>query len=64
MGGASGEPRARGTLEDDVFGAFCPGPRVAAAGAATGPLAGLKFAAKDNFDVAGHMTGARNPDWA
>ena len=49
---------------DDRFGAFCPGPRVAVAGAAAGPLAGLAFAAKDNFDVAGHVTGAGNPDWA
>jgi amidase len=26
-------------------------------------LAGLTFAAKDNFDVAGHITGAGSPDW-
>jgi amidase len=32
--------------------------------AATGPLAGLTFAAKDLFDVAGHPTGGGNPDWA
>jgi amidase len=48
---------------DDPFGAFCEGPRVYARGAASGPLAGLRFAAKDNFDVAGHVTGAGNPDW-
>ena len=29
-----------------------------------GPLAGLTFAAKDLFDVAGHPTGGGNPDWA
>ncbi|MDF2231728.1 amidase [Albimonas sp. CAU 1670] len=34
------------------------------AGAAEGPLAGLSFAAKDLFDVAGRVTGAGNPDWA
>ena len=34
------------------------------AGAASGPLAGLTFAAKDLFDVAGHPTGGGNPDWA
>jgi amidase len=34
------------------------------AGAAGGPLAGLTFAAKDLFDVAGHPTGGGNPDWA
>ena len=28
-----------------------------------GPLAGLTFAAKDLFDVAGHTTGAGNPTW-
>jgi amidase len=33
------------------------------AGAAHGPLAGLTFAAKDLFDVAGHPTGGGNPDW-
>jgi amidase len=32
-------------------------------GAAVGPLAGLKFAAKDLFDIEGHVTGAGNPDW-
>src|ERR1700722_19681592 len=31
---------------------------------ATGPLAGLRFAAKDLFDAAGQPTGAGNPDWA
>jgi amidase len=34
------------------------------AGASSGPLAGLTFAAKDLFDVAGHPTGGGNPDWA
>ncbi|PYM12943.1 MAG: amidase [Candidatus Rokuibacteriota bacterium] len=43
---------------------FVPGPRVRIAGASTGPLAGLTFAAKDLFDVAGHPTGGGNPDWA
>ena len=33
-------------------------------GAPGGPLAGLTFAAKDLFDVAGHPTGGGNPDWA
>src|SRR5438445_3622587 len=32
-------------------------------GAPAGPLAGLTFAAKDLFDIAGHVTGAGNPDW-
>jgi amidase len=32
-------------------------------GTASGPLAGLKFAVKDIFDVEGTITGAGNPDW-
>jgi amidase len=43
---------------------FVPGPPVRIAGAPDGPLAGLTFAAKDLFDVAGHPTGGGNPDWA
>ncbi|ONG53173.1 glutamyl-tRNA amidotransferase [Pseudoroseomonas deserti] len=43
--------------------AFIPGPRLTLPGAGAGPLAGLSFAAKDLFDVAGHPTGAGNPDW-
>jgi amidase len=42
---------------------FRPGPQVFIAGAATGPLAGLRFAAKDLFDVAGFVTGGGNPSW-
>lgn len=33
-------------------------------GAATGPLAGKTFGAKDLYDVAGHVTGYGNPAWA
>lgn len=33
-------------------------------GSGHGPLAGLKFAAKDLFDVKGEITGIGNPDWA
>jgi amidase len=43
---------------------FVPGSSVRIAGASSGPLAGLTFAAKDLFDVAGHPTGGGNPDWA
>jgi amidase len=43
---------------------FVPGPALRIAGAPGGPLAGLTFAAKDLFDVAGHPTGGGNPDWA
>lgn len=48
----------------DAFGAFVPGAPVHATGAASGPLAGHGFAAKDLFDVAGLVTGCGNPDWA
>jgi amidase len=49
---------------DDALGAFVKGPRVVLPGAASGPLAGWTFAAKDLFDVQGHVTGCGNPDWA
>lgn len=41
-----------------------PGERVTLPGTAEGPLQGLRFAAKDLFDVAGHVTTYGNPDWA
>ncbi|HEY8545403.1 MAG TPA: amidase family protein, partial [Acidimicrobiales bacterium] len=47
----------------DTAGAFV-GPALRIAGAPTGPLAGLTFAAKDLIDVAGVTTGAGNPEWA
>ena len=43
---------------------FVPGPPLRIAGASRGPLAGLTFAAKDLFDVAGSPTGGGTPDWA
>ena len=48
---------------DDHVGAWTPHGRFVIEGAAIGPLAGLTFAAKDLFDVAGHPTGAGNPAW-
>src|SRR5438270_1898383 len=48
----------------DDIGAFVPGQKFRIEGRAGGPLAGLSFAAKDLFDVAGHPTGGGNPDWA
>jgi amidase len=51
-------------MPDDDLGAFVPGPRLHIEGRTGGPLAGLTFAAKDLFDVAGHPTGGGNPDWA
>jgi len=47
-----------------VTSPFVPGTSIHIAGASGGPLAGLTFAAKDLFDVAGHPTGGGNPDWA
>jgi amidase len=48
---------------DDRLNAFCPDSRAYLQGADEGPLAGLTFAAKDIFDVKGHVTGGGNPDW-
>ena len=48
---------------DDQVGAWVPHGRFVLPGAAEGPLRGLSFAAKDVFDVAGHPTGAGNPQW-
>jgi amidase len=47
-------------MTDSAF-AFMPYPPVAVAHAASGPLAGYRFAAKDLFDVAGYPTGGGNP---
>jgi amidase len=55
------------TIEPHVIGdpveGWVPGGRFTVHGSATGPLAGLTFAAKDLFDIAGHRTGAGNPTW-
>ncbi|HML09826.1 MAG TPA: amidase [Stellaceae bacterium] len=48
----------------DDLGAFVAGERFRIEGKPDGPLARLTFAAKDLFDVAGHVTGGGNPDWA
>lgn len=48
---------------DDTVGAWVPHGRFRLDGAPAGPLAGLTFAAKDVYDVAGHPTGAGNPVW-
>jgi amidase len=47
----------------DPLNAFIPHDAVSLAGAREGPLKGLSFAAKDIFDIAGHVTGCGNPDW-
>jgi len=47
----------------DPYNAFCQHTHVDLAGAADGPLAGLTFAIKDVFHVAGHKTGFGSPEW-
>lgn len=48
----------------DTVGAFVPGGIFTIEARKQGPLSGLTFAAKDLFDIAGHVTGAGNPTWA
>lgn len=48
-------------LINDTAHAFLPYPDAPAEHAATGPLTGLCFAAKDLFDVAGYPTGGGQP---
>ncbi|MFC5355508.1 amidase [Azospirillum himalayense] len=50
-------------MPNDPLNAFVPYGRTEVAGAADGPLAGLRFAVKDLFHIAGLPTGAGNPDW-
>jgi len=50
-------------IYEDPSGAFCRDTHVTMKGSGQGPLAGLTFAAKDVFDIAGHRTGYGNPDW-
>ncbi len=48
-------------LDDDPAHAFVPYPPAAVPHADAGPLAGLTFAVKDLFDVAGYPTSGGNP---
>jgi amidase len=48
-------------IDDRQAHAFVPYPDASVPHAATGTLAGLSFAAKDLFDVAGYPTGGGNP---
>ncbi|HTN66921.1 MAG TPA: amidase [Burkholderiaceae bacterium] len=48
---------------NDAWGAFCPDGVFHVPGAASGPLARARLGVKDMFDIAGHRTGAGNPDW-
>ena len=48
---------------NDTLDAFCTDTEAYLEGTPGGTLSGLTFAAKDIFDVAGHVTGGGNPDW-
>lgn len=48
---------------NDPLGAFCRENHASLMGNGTGPLAGLTFAAKDAFEIAGARTGFGQPDW-
>ena len=48
---------------NDPLGAFCRANHAALKGAGEGPLAGLTFAVKDCFHIAGVPTGFGQPDW-
>ena len=50
-------------IVNDALNAFCRDTEAYLEGNPSGPLASLAFAAKDIFDVAGHVTGGGNPDW-
>jgi amidase len=54
---------ARTEVPADPLGAFCRSNHVALKGASDGLLAGLSFAAKDVFDIAGARTGYGHPTW-
>src|ERR1700730_16740783 len=47
----------------DPLTAFCAHSTARLQGVPGRLLSGLTFAAKDLFDIAGHVTGAGNPDW-
>lgn len=59
----TGTDHAAATPTRDSLNAFCPDNQIALNGSGEGPLAGLSFAAKDVFDVAGAVTGNGHPDW-
>ena len=48
---------------NDTLDAFCTDTEAYIEGSSGKPLSGLTFAAKDIFDVEGHVTGGGNPDW-
>ena len=55
--------RDSANLPNDFLGAFCRENHAAVNGSGRGPLAGMTFAAKDVFDIAGSRTGFGSPTW-
>ena len=55
--------RSRPMIINDPTGCFCKDTDAYLQGNPNGPLSDLTFAAKDIFDVSGHITGGGNPDW-
>jgi len=51
------------TAPNDPLGVFCRQNHTALKGSGTGPLAGLTFAVKDAFHIAGVRTGFGQPQW-
>ncbi|MBT4489949.1 MAG: hypothetical protein HOC72_20590, partial [Rhodospirillaceae bacterium] len=49
-------------MAEDI-GAYIKHDAVDLAPTGEGALSGLQFAAKDLYDIAGHVTGAGSPDW-
>ena len=47
----------------DPLNAFCKDTNAYLEGIPGGPLSNMTFAAKDIFDIQGHVTGGGNPDW-
>src|SRR5215213_4403970 len=54
---------ANWTVPNDPLGAFCRDNHASLKGSGKGPLAGLTFAVKDAFHIAGARTGFGQPDW-
>jgi amidase len=54
---------ANWTAPNDPLGAFCRDNHASLKGSGAGPLAGLTFAVKDAFHIAGTHTGFGQPDW-
>lgn len=62
--GTAPESYPRGRVTDmGELGALCDHDQVRVEASGQGPLSQMEFAAKDVFDVAGHVCCAGNPDW-